>query len=759
MKQNRTGVIIVIAATIVILYLKFQDLIGYLNNYMFNVQGDSFQSYFNFSYYLRYGSDIRLDAINYPYGEHLHFINSHPLYIYIIDLLGLGNVAALEGVGIINGMILLSIVISAPFIYLILREFKLPQWYAIIVALIIQFNYPHFDRVNGHFEFALAYVLPIYWYLLIQFRKDNKRLLWAGILVFYTVLILLISAYMAVFCASFCLALAIVEAFNNRSNRALFIKKSVSLLAVSLIPLALFLIFIQLTDNVSDRPTNPWGFYSFNANPLSIFLPDTSIIKSILPARMYDYAWEGRAYVGLPATFLALIMTLYFFYQLIKTRKFDLSPFLTNKQLNVYLAAAIIVLLYSMCWPFKWGLQFISDNLPLLKQFRALGRFAWVFYYVFSVFTAYHIYQFYRELRDRRDFKFGAFILMLFVLFQWSFDAGINLRKSNSKKIKPNTQLYRSDAEFLKPFEQTNYTIDDFQAILNLPFTQTNGDKMLFHRAAHTIYTSMAISYHTGLPLIQNVTPRQSFTHSLSSIQLLGQPCIYKSRLDDMNDKHILLVVSNIKLRPIEKAFIKGKELIYQNKEISYYVLPISSLTESYESCQLAYETFKTQYDGAGISASGDMKNTIYVDFEDVNDKSKVSFTGNKAFYSRAGEHNVWTSPLTIDLTKNPYEISYWVYVDSRISGMPNTFIDEIDENDEIIKSHFINLRELHDVHGLWVRGSRRFNLKNNVRYRLRVDGEYISVDDILMRPINDTVIISKENVDLFNNFPFYPKN
>ena len=757
MKRNWQGIVIVLLTTFAIIYVKFHELIGYLNNYMFNVQGDSFQSYYNFSYYLRYGSGIRFEGINYPYGEHLHFINSHPLYLYIIDLLGLQDMLALEGVGLINGMILLSILISAPFIYLILRAFDLPQWFAIIVAVIIQFNYPQFDRVNGHFEFALAYVIPIYWYLLILFRRSNRKLFWSTIIVVYTIFILLISAYMAVFCAAFCLALALVEVIQNRNNLVDMRRKAMPLFAIGLIPLIFFLVFVQFTDIVTDRPTNPWGFYEFNANPLSIFLPDTSVIRSLFPARMYDYAWEGRAYVGLPATFLAISMILYFIYQFFKERKIDFGPFMTNRELNPYLAAGIIVLLYSMCWPFEWGLQFIADNLPLLKQFRALGRFAWVFYYVFSVYTAYYLYHFYKTLKEKHNLNFVAFLLLVFALFHWAFDAGINLRKSNSKKIKPNTELYRSDAAFQKIFDQSNYKIDDFQAILSLPFTQTNGDKMLFHRAPHTIYKAMALAYHTGLPLIQNITPRQSFAHSLSSIQLLANPCIYKSRLDDMDDRHILLMVANTKLRPVEQAFINNKEAFYKDNQFTAYVLPVSVLNEEFESCRTDYLQYVLP-DSSGNKRQLENQYVAYEGFEDSNEKAQVSFTGRKAFFRKKGEHIIWTSP-EVKLEDGFYDISYWVHVDSRTAGMPNTFIDILDQDEKVLKSHFVNLREIHDVYGMWVRGSVQVKLRKGLRCQLRIDGKYMTVDDILMKSVQDNFLMSSENFDLFNNYPFYREN
>ena len=58
------------------------------------------------------------------------------------------------------------------------------------------------------------------------------------------------------------------------------------------------------------------------------------------------------------------------------------KPVLPNL-LRASVWASVFVLLLSMCLPFQLGMEFLVDWLPFLKQFRSLGRFAWVFYYVF----------------------------------------------------------------------------------------------------------------------------------------------------------------------------------------------------------------------------------------------------------------------------------------------------------------------------------------------------------------------------------------
>ena len=104
---------------------------------------------------------------------------------------------------------------------------------------------------------------------------------------------------------------------------------------------------------------------------------------------------------------------------------------------------------------------------------------------------------------------------------------------------------------------------------------------MLFMRGPKAFIEAMGYSYHTGIPLIQNFSPRQSFTHSLSSIQLMSNPCIMKSRLADMNEKPLLFLVSTEKLRAVEQHFLKNRKPFYSDIKLHLFAVPVSDLTDA----------------------------------------------------------------------------------------------------------------------------------------------------------------------------------
>ena len=394
MKKNRITIMFLMLVTTLVLFVNLKPVFQYPNSILYSKGGDALKSYFNFSYYLKYDSGIKHDGINYPYGDHLQYINSHPLYVQIIKIADKIYPLADHGVGILNLTMLISLILAIPFLFLILLHYSLPRWYAAIMSLVLLFLTPQFDRIHGHFEMVYAFFLPMYWYLLIKWRLGKKRWLWGGLLILAGLVGGFTSAYYASFYAIFIIGILFVELWNNRKNLGCYWKEGLMLFALAAVPLLIVRGLVSATDWVLDRPNNPYGFDVYHATFLSIFLPFSSPLKSLLENHInMNFQWEGRAYVGLPATLLAVSIFLTGFLRLFSKKKFSWKVFVPGNKFNVYYFSAILILLFSMCIPFKYGFNFLLDILPPVKQFRALGRFSWIFYYVFTIYAAWFFYR------------------------------------------------------------------------------------------------------------------------------------------------------------------------------------------------------------------------------------------------------------------------------------------------------------------------------------------------------------------------------
>ncbi|MBK8442920.1 MAG: hypothetical protein IPL35_05685 [Sphingobacteriales bacterium] len=181
----------------------------------------------------------------------------------------------------------------------------------------------------------------------------------------------------------------------------------------------------------SDRPDAPYGFYIYRAYWESIFLPtDTPLAAFINKAiKIRSVDWEGRAYVGIIGFFVAVFTIYHLISRLWKRNRSSALGFSPDHFIPI-LAAATLVALFSLAIPFIWGLDFLLDLMPPVRQFRSLGRFAWVFYYVFSLYTAYALYAWYLHLTRR--FVVIPVLILVLSLSVWGVEAHWHLGRHAS---------------------------------------------------------------------------------------------------------------------------------------------------------------------------------------------------------------------------------------------------------------------------------------------------------------------------------------
>jgi len=755
MKKNILFISSAVIFTTVLFFLLFKPVVQHPNSYLFSKSGDALKSYFNFAYYLKYDHGIKHDGINYPYGDHLQYINSHPLYVGVLKFVDQHIYPVADyGVGILNLTMILSLILAVPFLFLIIRHYSLPRWYAAILSVILLFLTPQFDRIHGHFEMVYAFFLPMFWYLLIRFRSGKKPWLWGSLLVAAGLVGGFTSAYYVSFYAIFIIGVLFTELWNNRKNLSQFWKTGLTLLVLSAIPLLVVRGLVSLTDWVHDRPNYPYGFDVYHATFLSIFLPFTSPLKSLIGNFVnMNFEWEGRAYVGLPATILAVSILITAIIQVFKHKRTTWRIFSPSRSFQIYLAAAFLILLFSMCIPFKYGFGFLLDLLPPVRQFRALGRFSWIFYYVFTIYTAWFFYRLYRYLKFRK-MPVLATLILLFVLGYWSIDAGTNIQRSTRGLFNTNDKLESSDTEYLNRFKEAGVNPDEFQAIFFLPFASTNGDKLLFERGMNAFSDAMKCSYHTGLPLVQSFSPRLSFSQSLSSIQMLANPAIRKVRLKDMNEKPLLLVCTKEQMNP-EEVWLQSKaEVFWEDKYITLSKLSLSVFEDSYRQWQEGVENEIQKMIGSdNILTDSTKPANIYQNFDEY--KNEHVFSGTGAFYSKKGENELLNVVLNESFSTGTYELSFWLYVDSRHYDMPKARLI-VTKADGQKSDEQLNTREVHNVYNHWIRISKNVQLQPGDKVELKVKGEYVSVDDLLLKPLNSKILVKETNgFSLFNNFPY----
>jgi len=748
MKREFVSYFILILVSTLLLFTGFPDVLTHPNGVLMSDDLDAFKSYFNFSYYLRYGEGFKLDAVNYPYGDLLFYVNSHPIYQWIISWFEPVFPSIVDyGPAIINLSMFISIALAPIFIFKILRHFSLPVWYAIVMALLIQFSYPQMRRIFGHFEMVFALSFPIYWYYLICFLESKKKHGFAVILIFWNLFVGLIGAYLVAINSVFSIAIGLALFYRNRANIRSFLPKGLYVFFISLLPLVVIKLLVGWLDWVDDRPTNPWGFYNFYASPESLLQP--YYFKDIFGIE-FKTIFEGEAYLGLPALIFCLTLLFVIIKSWITKRPIPFGRFFPFRELNIYLAGALIVLIYAMCLPFRWGLDFIPDTFPILKQFRSLGRFSWPFFYVFTVFIAVYIYSLYRYFRKSEN-KTRVKLLFAAILVIWVAESSYLYWDIFRIERPENELLAVDDEQVIDILKSADKEPEDFQALLSLPFLSTNGDKLIFWGNDSALKGAMAISYHTALPIIQSVSPRLSFSKSLSSIQFLSDKKIRKVRLDDMTSEPILVVFDPGNLPPPEQRLLALTDSLTSWRGFEMRLLEPSRLDSVYQSEYVQFQTLKDQ------NEAGSFQQASPYFYQSFNDREAThKFTGQGAFYKRKGEHVVFSEDLSALGFEGEVELSLWMYIDERKSNMPDLIFREKNSENELLAESRINVRNDPDVVGRWVRVEKVFKVVPGTTYRLLVNGGYITIDDLLVRTFDQEVLIqAEENRFLWNNFPF----
>ena len=142
-----------------------------------------------------------------------------------------------------------------------------------------------------------------------------------------------------------------------------------ALLAVIVLPGMLLVGLRKGTDDIVDRPTEPWGIDNHTITFETTFFP-------FIPP--LDKAWttilnrnkpitERVAYVGM----IGLLMLPAIVFFLFRKREDEVL----NKHVKVFLWAAIISWCMAAGVFYQNGFKFIWEAVPVLKQFRGLGRF------------------------------------------------------------------------------------------------------------------------------------------------------------------------------------------------------------------------------------------------------------------------------------------------------------------------------------------------------------------------------------------------
>ncbi|RLD24326.1 MAG: hypothetical protein DRI54_06260, partial [Bacteroidetes bacterium] len=498
-----------------------------------------------------------------------------------------------------------------------------------------------------------------------SYNKDRKAS-WVWLLFATNLFWFFIHAYLGMILVFFQLAFYVIVYINDKIHRKGMDMRHLRFLFAAIIPPFLFRLYVFLTDTHLYRTDNPAGFFLYNAEPDDIFVPHHPPLRTLLdkiPGIDINLKWEGWSYIGLVfGLIIVYVLVLSLSRLFTKKTKPLFDRYFDQPVLNISLLASLILLLFAFAFPFKL-FPSLADIIPFIKQFRATGRFAWVFFYVGSVFSVYIIQQIFITLKGNKHQAFAY----LFIAFAGILPVveGLPYHVETSGKITEIKNLFlKENLDKALKIGLDEFNPIEFQAIIPLPFYYIGSETFSRPPQNKIEQLSMLVSVYTKLPIIGAYLTRTSIPESKNIIQLMS-PAYYPKKLENdiPNEKPFLIVVSKESKTKYEEALLSRAELIFTSTDFSFYKIEKATLFENSYNAELKkfkdlkYKLKKQQ----GFLTDNPSGFIYYDDFE--SSPSEIAFESKGAYSGIKKGKNEFASISPNSLEKDKtYIASAWMY-------------------------------------------------------------------------------------------------
>lgn len=667
MKNSTVGIALTFVLSMGLLYHFYDRAFKYPNGVLMADSPDAIKSFACYAGHVVNDSTYtHFENMNYPYGQIHAYTDGQTALANSVKLLNaIHPVFGKYAVAIYNLLVLLSFALCAVFIFLILRHFSLPVWLSMIGGICIMILSPQIHRLGGHPTLAYTVVFPMTWWFYIQFNSGNHKWLFSLLIGITNAVSFFIHPYFILLNALFLLCSWAFKFIENGKKE--LVNSIIHFSIQIIIPLLLTRIYAFVVDHHLPRSEYPWGFWWFYATFDSVFLPTHLPFKSVFEYWFgtLDQPWEAWSYIGIPAGITCLFLLWRIVAAMAKRRTIKtLLPF-SPAILKVSLVSAVVVLLYSMCIPFKWHLEFlVTDVFGFLRQFRSLGRFAWVFYYIITVYTFYNLWLGFRLLRQKKLFRTAytlAFIVpALFLIEAWPYHTSAAARSTHSINWFDYNQLpdeYKQAVDFI------NANKSNYQCMVPMPFYHI-GTENFGPSNEEMLQDGMVIAHHTNFPSMGNSTARTPILEGKRIMQFFGPAYFQKDIEQDLpNKKPFLLITNKHALNDMESYYMSVAEKLFENDKFVLAKLDYSQIFNV--SAQPLVDEFLSLKDSLKplnsflVTANADT--IIYQEYEGAQDSISYRFGG--AFEGNRLDFNTILEKAHYNLTPGrEYTASYWHY-------------------------------------------------------------------------------------------------
>ena len=717
------------------------------NAYAPTFGGDGLTIHYNLHYHAAYGEGATLKSQYHPNSEVIYMTDAQGVVAYILATLrpffpSLHHSAS----GISNFLIFWSNPLAAIVLFLCFLRLKIRTSLAIIFAVLIALMSPQITRqVGGHYALGYAFLIPLLMYFLVSLNQSLKRNIANAIALILVLIILGVNnPYLLAISGSFLLAFSGIGLLAYLLFKKGQLSHIILPLSVTVISLAITGSFLGSLDLITDRTKVPYGFFSNLSTMKSIFFPGGTLPNEPLSALFKSGRQinEGTAYIGLiPFLFLLSLP----FILIRKKGKRTFSLFNQN-YLGHILLASVIVLLFALGIPFIYFQEWTLEHLGTVLQFRAPGRFSWIFYYGISIISAVGVSKWIESILNDGHKK-KALLIGTIVVALWGLEVHQFLHRSTKGKIHHNAFNKGRLDDYRQKVEALNLNGDIYEGIFLIPTEHGWTDKVHHSGEFRSNYEGYRYSLASGLPLINGKLSRMSVSQCLASMQLLADPMVKKDLLYQFSqEKDILFVISlEDELTLQEDRLVNSAKEIYRTDK---YLLSSINIKEFITRENLHRQTIINNSSSAIDSLASPLIH------DPMDEDMTHAFAGTGGRLINAGEEEILSFPLSNSYNHDTLELSFWYHVDHDYSGGPVW---------ELVCKKEGKVRHQEKLHGLDLMRTQDGWMKALFQLAVEEDLESVTIessarhpyyiDELLVRRIQDTIFKRIDGELIVNNY------
>lgn len=688
--------LLTIIGSLAFIFFFYGKVILQPNSYLLSIGEDGLNNYYSYLYHIKHdASYVHFDGMKYPFGEYLPYVDSTPSLANAIKLFSTLIMDISEySVGILNIFMLFSIVVTSYLLFLILRHFGLDGYSGVLGAIGISVLSSQAVLWQfGHYALSFSFFLPLSWVLFLRFLHSDRKKLWSWILFINALFWIYTHNYLGFMVLFFTLGSFVFNLVLNDWDNRKDVRMYQYVVIQSILPAVLIFVFESIFDQNSGRFEWPfttefagsgWSLlypmHSFTQYFYDLFL---SIFGSTGPP-LSNQSWllVGN-FIGSPVVVILIVVFCRIIYCLFTGKKDMVRGFLP-REIMPFMIPALLLLLYSMVLPFELFWASVFDVFPIFKQFIGLGRFAWVFYYVVGVYALVII----KDLVSPRLCQTVTIVAALLLIAE-----GASMHHKVSSQVATFSNFFEDDRVSYKLFRQEllKDRLDEYQAILPLPFYYKWNTPFDYGGTPRSEQISMRFSYFTGLPLLGTFLARPSISEGEEIINLFSPTATNKpieKRL--AKNKSILIIWSGEPLNNLESILLSKSKLVEGNPQYNIYEIGMDAIFHHNESA-LASEFAKAaqtmDFDSlSGFYHPNSRISSFYSGFEDS--QSDVAYRGSGAFQAKKNEANViFQSSPGFFAPNRDYVMSFWFYNPLNRHSYSKMSLDELDSTGHVLGS------------------------------------------------------------------------